>query len=342
MVAPVVLRPDNFTPPARTPWGGTRLLERYKPAFASAHPIVGESWEVSVEPTFPSVTASGETLEATIAKDPRAWLGEASARRHGGQTPLLVKLLDAAEPLSVQVHPHDDDPALAADESGKPEAWVVLDAEPGAGLFLGFQEGVAKDDVARVLAAGGRVDALMNFVPVAVGDAYVIDAGTAHAIGAGVTLVEPQLVRPGRRGLTYRFWDWDRRYDDAGRPSPDGAPRPLHVERSLAVTRWDLPGGQAFVDRCRARQRRLSTGAVTRVEVVSWPWFVVERWSGAGRLTVPEAEAMWALTCVAGRVLVETSRGTVSFGCGESAVVPAAVGAFEVSLDAGDVFAVRA
>jgi mannose-6-phosphate isomerase len=253
-----------------------------------------------------------------------------------------VKLLDAAEPLSVQVHPHDADPALAADESGKPEAWVVLDADPGAGLFLGFKDGVGRDEVASALALGGRIDELMNFVPVAVGEAYVIDAGTAHAIGAGVTLLEPQLVRPGRRGLTYRFWDWNRRYDEAGCASPHGVPRPLHVERSLAVTRWDLGGGEAFVERCRARPRSLSEGAVSRVEVVAWPWFVVERWSGSGSLDVPEAGAMWALTCVGGRATVETSRGASTFSCGESAVVPAVAGSFRLTVDEGDVFAVRA
>lgn len=342
MSAPLLLRPDNFTPPTRTPWGGTRLLSQFKPGVPSEHSIVGESWEVSVEPNFPSYTLEGERLDARIAQSPVEWLGEEGAARHGGQTPLLVKLLDAAEALSVQVHPHDDDPALGEGESGKPEAWVVLEADPGAGLYLGFREGVRRSDVARVLAEGGALDALMNFVPVKVGDAYVIDAGTPHAIGGGVTLLEPQLVRPGRQGLTYRFWDWNRRYDDAGRPSPTGRPRPLHVERSLEVTRWDLEGGEPFLETCRVRPVVLQSGAVFRERVVDWRWFEVERWRGTGTLAVPPNDALRALTCVRGRVRVATAQGEACFGVGESAVVPAAGGALDIALDDGDVFAVTA
>src|SRR5262245_61367779 len=145
---PEKIRPDNFTPATRTPWGGTRILSRYKPALIKAQEIVGESWEVSVEPSFPSRFAdSSETLAERIAADPMSWLGRDVAARYGGQTPLLVKLLDAADHLSLQVHPTDGDPALAAGESGKPEAWVVLDVDPGCGLYLGFREGVERRDV---------------------------------------------------------------------------------------------------------------------------------------------------------------------------------------------------
>lgn len=342
MPTPVALRPDNFTPPSRTPWGGTRVLERYKAHVTTELPIVGESWEVSVEPSFPSRTVCERRLDALIAADPVGWLGEEAVRRYGAQTPLLVKLLDAADNLSVQVHPANGDPALAPDESGKPEAWVVLEADPGAGLYLGFREGVRREDVARCLADGARVDALMNFVPVTAGDAYVIDAGTAHAIGAGVTLLEPQLVWPGRFGLTYRFWDWNRRYDAEGRLDPGGQARPLHVERSLAVTRWDLPGGEAFVQGCRSTPVELESGRVRRTRVVDWPWFEAQRWSGLGAAVVAAGGRMWALTCVKGSVTVESTRGTLALRCGESGVVPAAAGRLEVALDDAEVFAVRA
>src|SRR5690606_5724972 len=137
----------------------------------------------------------------------------------------------------------DGDPALGPGESGKPEAWVVLEADAGAGLYLGFREGVHRADVERCIAAGGALDALMNFVPVTAGDAFVIEAGTPHAIGRGLTLLEPQFVAPGCTGITYRYWDWNRRYDAAGALDPAGAPRALHLARSLDVTRWDGPRG---------------------------------------------------------------------------------------------------
>jgi len=339
--APHKLRPDNFTPPTRTPWGGTRIRSHYKQGLPlpKGPPVVGESWEISVEPSFPSrLVDSDRTLEAVIAADPEGWLGAGVAHRYGNQTPLLVKLLDSADNLSVQVHPADGDPALAADESGKPESWVVLDAEPGAGFYLGFREGVSRDEVARCLNSRGRLDELLNFVPVAPGDAFVIEAGTVHAIGAGVTLVEPQFVSPGRRGVTYRFWDWNRLYDAQGKRSPDGEPRQLHVERSLAVTTWDAPRGEAFVQTCRAVPKTL---APSRELLVDWPWFHVERWSGTTTFEVA-AGSFWALTCVGGRAQVAPSGdvGTLHLACGESAVVPAAR-SFEVTLEAATLVATR-
>ena len=326
------LAADNFTPPTRTPWGGTKIRGRYKVGLdlSPGDAVVGESWEVSVEPSFPSRTADGQvTLAQLVEGDPVAWLGESDAARYG-QTPLLVKLLDAADNLSVQVHPADGDPALGPGESGKPEAWIVLEAEPGAGLYLGFADGVDRGAVERCIAEGAALDALMQFVSVSAGDAFVIAAGTPHAIGAGVTLVEPQLVRPGKRGLTYRYWDWNRRYDDAGRPDPAGQPRELHVRRSLEVTTWSAPRGEAFVQTCRSAAVAIEAGPMRRDRVVDWPWFVVERWEGTGKLTVGASDRMTAITCARGRVEVTTVAGAMVLRGGESGVVPAASGDLSV------------
>lgn len=330
MIAPVRLRADNFTPATRTPWGGTRILERYKAHLGiEATGVVGEAWEVSVEPSFPSRLETGERLADVIAADPVAWLGREDAARHG-QCPLLVKLLDADQNLSVQVHPADDDPALGPDESGKPESWVVLHACDGAGIFLGFRDGVERADVERCLATQGPLDELMTFVPVVAGDAFVIEAGTPHAIGAGVTLLEPQHVTPGRRGLTYRFWDWNRRYD--------GKPRELHVARSLAVTSWDAPRGEAFVETCRAPTTVHASGGVRHERVVDWRWFVVDRWSGDGALAL-ETNKLMALTCIDGEITIASSAGELRLVRGQSGVLPGTTGAFEATLTRGEVFA---
>ena len=329
---PRLLRADNLTPPTRTPWGGEKILERYKEGLGVPHSgIVGEAWEVSVEPSFPSRFADDDSLLADAISDaPIAWLGEAVARRHGGQTPLLIKLLDSADNLSVQVHPADGDPALRAGESGKPEGWIVLEADEGAGLYLGFKEGVSEGEVRICLEEGGPLNRLMNFVPVAPGDAFVIEAGTAHAIGRGVTLIEPQFVAPGRRGLTYRFWDWNRRYDAEGRRAATGQPRALHVERSLAVTEWRRGGGEGFVQSCRSPSVVLSEGPMERTQLINWPWFVTERWAGSGQLRLPPLGTMAAITSVAGEASLRAGEGQISLRCGQSAVVPAAAGAIDV------------
>jgi mannose-6-phosphate isomerase class I len=332
---PRLLRADNLTPPTRTPWGGEQILTRYKDGLdVPPEGVVGESWEVSVEPSFPSrFNDDNALLTDAIAANPIDWLGRDVASHYGGQTPLLIKLLDSADNLSVQVHPADGDPALSPDESGKPEAWVILDAQPGAGLYLGFCDGVTREDVAACLAAQGALDTLMNFVPVSSGDAFVIAAGTPHAIGAGITLVEPQFVTPGRRGVTYRFWDWDRLYDAQGRRDPKGAPRELHVERSLEVTAWHLPGGTPFVDGCRATPQALDAGSggLTRHRVIDWPWFITERWTGTGQMTLPRTGTLWALTAVRGQGTLEVHGEQSTIRRGQSVVVPAAAGELTVT-----------
>src|SRR5690606_14258687 len=152
-------------------------------------------------------------------------------------------------------------------------------------LYLGLAPDVRRDQLARALAAGDDISDQLTFVPVRRGDVFVIEPGTVHAIGAGVTLVEPQLVRPGRTGTTYRFWDWNRRYDAHGRLDPEGAPRALHVERSLAVTRFDGPRGLDFVATTRRAPRPITaSGDAHHEHLACLGEMHVERLRGRGRL----------------------------------------------------------
>lgn len=346
---PRLLRADNVTPATRTPWGGRRILDHYKrgldlPRFdarSAALAVCGESWEVSVEPSFPSRFADDDTLLCdAIARNPAGWLGEPAVRRGLGQSPLLAKLVDASQHLSVQVHPAIDDPALAHDESGKVEVLFVLHASgEHSRIYLGFRDDVSRRDVEDCLRTGGQLDQLMNFVSVRPGDALTIEAGTVHAIGPGITLFEPQYISPGRRGVTYRFWDWNRRYDRHGVLSDDGDPRPLHIDRALEVTDWDGPRGQALLDRCliteagRHADGRTSTSepaesvrALTRERVTTSSRFAVERWFGAGERMIPAMDTLLAVVCVAGAGEVHSDAGSLSIRRGQSAVVPAAAG----------------
>ena len=379
---PLILRPDNFTPPQRTPWGGTKIVERYKAALleGDAPRIVGESWEVSVEPDFPatvqlrgkSAPDATEVLELglreLIADNPVAFLGAEQAERLGGLA-LLVKLLDAREHLSVQIHPRDDDPALGPDESGKPETWYVLDAEEGAGLYLGLREGVTDKDIESTIAAEGDLSALLYFVPVQRGDFFVIDAGTAHAIGAGVTLLEPQRVLPGKRGLTYRYWDWNRKYDAEGRRDPAGQGRPLHLARALAVTNFAGPRERELLAQIHSRAPEVpltdfpvhtvlgtdlaseapaASGIARHLEVLDattkpaprpsraeavQSMIHVERVAGTGATQLARADVLRALTVVEGEVYLGTESGhTAHLRKGQSAVLPAASGPIELAL----------
>lgn len=334
---PRLLDGANFTPTHRTPWGGERIqtLKRLDVPGAPAL-VVGEAWELSLGPEFPSETDDGEALADVVAADEAAWLGAETGR---GRSALLVKLLDAGEPLSVQIHPLDGDPELSADEAGKPESWVVVDHAPGAGLFLGFREDVDEAQVAETLEKDGDLKPLLYFVPVARGDCFVIEAGTPHCIGAGVTVVEPQHVAPGKKGVTYRYWDWNRRYDAWGRPDPTGRPRELHRDRALAVTEWDGPRGEALLDAIRVRAGDPDVDGRARLGPLIGPsgaalesnHLRVARLEGRGRVALPGWPVLMGLTVLAGEVEVA---GVVA-EVGRTMAIPADLGAAEVELDRG-------
>jgi len=324
---PWLLQANNFTPARRTPWGGRRIVETIKNGVAVGGPV-GESWELSVEPDFPSRIENGPLL--------------ADALRQAGlpETSLLVKLVDAADDLSLQIHPRDDDPALDDDQSGKPEAWYVVDADPGAGLYLGFAEGVTRDEVERALREEAHLDRLMHFVAVGPGDTFVLEPGTPHAIGKGVLLVEPQRVAPGKRGVTYRYWDWNRRYDAEGQPDPDGAPRELHAARALEVTEWEQSRGRALLDRIRHRAGPAASKGDARLETLCSregplvsSTFRIERLVGSGTVELQKHDGLSSLTVLEGQVNIDAGEGFVRVGRGRTAALPPSSVAYRATLE---------
>lgn len=330
---PVLLRPDNFTSPERTPWAGSRIASVYKSgAVPLSTGAVGESWEVSLDPELPSsLYQEAIPLSAWIARDPLAVLGE-EARRGRRGTALLVKLIDTAEPLSLQIHPPDAYPRLRAGESGKPEVWYVLHARPGAGVHVGFRKDVGEAQLRDAIARGADLSALLRFVAVEPGDAVVIDPGMPHAIGAGLSLIEPQHVVPGRRGITYRYWDWNRRYRN-GRPDPDGEPRPLHLEDALAVTDWTRQSDPDLPLRVYRRLGFHEPDAPARADRVCGPGAGdalccahLEAWRihGSGRVGLPDRPLLRSLSVLEGRLRIQAGSSALEVPRGFSAVVPAA------------------
>jgi mannose-6-phosphate isomerase len=299
----LLLAGDAFTPPSRTPWGGGRVAGWKRALGLAAAPPLGESWEVSFGELTSRVQGRGVPISTLVGTD---FLGD---EREGSA--LLVKLLDAGAPLSVQIHPRDDDPHLRPDESGKPECWYVIACEPGARIHFGLAPEANPAAMRAAIEGGEDVSRLLASVAVEPGDFFVVPPGTPHAIGAGVTVLEPQRVEPGKRGVTYRYWDWNRRYDADGRPDPHGAARPLHVEEALRVTDWS---------RRATPWRRLGgadLGAAARCELLSSrdgrdgsiaSPLEVARLAGTGALTLASASVARALTVVEGRVELEGLR----------------------------------
>jgi mannose-6-phosphate isomerase len=238
-------------------WGGRRLAELYgKPLPAGE--VIGESWELVDRPEAQSVVAAGEFAGQTLGA---LWRSQQRAQLFGGEVdnagrfPLLIKLLDCEETLSVQVHP----PASVAPELGgepKTEMWVIAHAGKGAHLFTGLRRGVSREAFEAALTAGEDVSEMLFRHDVVDGDVMFLPSGRVHAIGAGNVIVEVQQ----NSDTTYRVFDFNR-------PGLDGKPRELHVPESLRSIDWDdfepplvVPDGETLVHNDVFDVDRLSVG----------------------------------------------------------------------------------
>jgi mannose-6-phosphate isomerase len=210
-------------------WGGRKLADVLGKALPTDAPY-GESWELSPHEQHVSIVAegphAGRTLNDLCQDHAREIFGPQAPSAK--PFPLLIKFLDCREFLSIQVHP-DDRLAreLAGEEHGKSEAWIVLQAEPGAQIYAGFLPGVAREDVARHLAAGTLEQALHAFTPQP-GDCLFLPAGTVHSVGGGVLLAEVQQSSDA----TFRLSDWNR-------TGADGSQRELHIQQALKAIDWN-------------------------------------------------------------------------------------------------------
>jgi len=196
-------------------WGGQRL----RPGQLTA-----EAWIVYEGDRVASGPLQGRTLGDIAAEYGWAMLGTRAFNRTGTRFPILIKLLDCAAWLSLQVHPNDEQARRmeGLDQFGKTEAWHILDAAPDAEILCGLRDGTTAETLAQAVRGGTLLDHMQR-LNVNAGDTVFIRAGTIHALGPGVMLYEVQQTS----NLTYRVYDWDR-------PASDG--RPLHIEQSLAVT----------------------------------------------------------------------------------------------------------
>ncbi|OPZ09120.1 MAG: putative mannose-6-phosphate isomerase YvyI [candidate division BRC1 bacterium ADurb.BinA292] len=200
------------------PWGGTRLAETLHKDVPRENGPYGEAWELSDHPDGRSTVANGpyagRLFGDLVREYPRMMCG---TERVPERFPLLVKYIDAAEDLSIQVHPSDA--TAPAGERGKTECWYIMDCAPGAELIYGLQPGV---DAERLRAAvrANRVEQVVRRIRIRPGDFVYLPPGTVHAVLGGTLLCEVQQAS----NATYRLWDWDRK------PA-----RALHIEESLAV-----------------------------------------------------------------------------------------------------------
>ena len=202
-------------------WGGTRLRELFGKEGGDR---LAESWELSCHPDGECYIMGGEfdgmKLSDFVNEHPEA---VGSGFKSGDSFPVLVKLIDAKNDLSVQVHPNDEYAHKYENDNGKTEMWYVIDAAPDSELIYGFNEELSKEDFRKAIENNTLMEKLRR-VPVKQGDVFFIEPGTLHAIGKGILIAEIQQSS----NVTYRVYDY-------GRLGADGKPRPLHIEKALEV-----------------------------------------------------------------------------------------------------------
>jgi len=211
-VSPFLLKPKF----AARIWGKLDLKPWYEETGIAEK--VGEAWLTGPECVIATGPLAGKTLDEAAKSFP-GQLGD-------GEFPLLVKMLFPSDKLSVQVHPNDEEAQKIGLPRGKTECWYVLEAEPNATVACGLKSGVTLEDV-RAAIIDGTLEDKLEMVPVAVGDMVFVDAGTVHAIGPGVTLLEVQQTCD----VTYRLFDY-------------GRPRELHLDEGLAVVKLKTAAGK--------------------------------------------------------------------------------------------------
>ncbi|HHX57462.1 MAG TPA: class I mannose-6-phosphate isomerase [Clostridiales bacterium] len=205
-------------------WGGTKLRDEYNKKCD--YKKIAESWELSCHKDGNSVIENGEysgfSLTEYIQKVGNAVLGSACDKFES--FPILIKLIDAKDNLSVQVHPDNDYALRVEGEYGKTEMWYIVDCDEGASLLYGFNENITKDEFKKHIENNSLLE-VANSVNVKKGDVFFIEAGTLHAIGKGILIAEIQQ----NSNTTYRIYDY-------GRVGNDGKPRELHIDKAVEVT----------------------------------------------------------------------------------------------------------
>lgn len=295
-------------------WGGDRLKREY--GKKTDMDPVAESWEVSCHKDGESLIASGPAEGRTLAD----WLSKEGKGALGGRCkdetfPILIKLIDAKDNLSVQVHPDEDYAQRVEGEHGKTEMWYIVDAEEGASLLYGFDHEISREEFQKRIEENTLLD-VVHRAPVKKGDVFFIEAGTLHAIGKGILICEIQQSS----NTTYRVYDY-------GRVGKDGKPRALHIEKALDVTLRE-PAQPHFTMK---EPMDIFAGAKARL-LASCDCFTVYELTieDTVRLFAGE-ESFQALTVLSGAVTLIAGDEVLPLAKGESAFLPAGLGRYEVT-----------
>ena len=287
-------------------WGGSKLKEILNKESEVGN--VGESWEISGVENDISVVKSGplkeKTLNELLSKYKGAFLGKKIFKAFGVEFPLLIKFIDAKTALSVQLHPNDELAQQRHKSFGKTEMWYIMQADENAEIIIGFKESLSKADYIEQLEAG-EIVSLLNFEKVNKGDAFFINTGKVHAIGAGVLLAEIQQTSD----ITYRIYDWDRK-------DSEGNSRELHT--ALAIDAIDFEKKDDF-------KLKFDTAENESSNIASCQYFTTNYLPVKGKLEkdYSAVDSFIIYMCVSGEAKISISGNSEDIKQGETVLIPA-------------------
>lgn len=300
-------------------WGGNKLHTVLGKKIPFEH--TGESWEISCHPNGHSTIISGEfsgmTLQEALLESGEMILGHPFTK--DDKFPLLLKIIDAKEKLSVQVHPEDDYARIHENgELGKSEAWYILQANSGAKLVAGLKDGITKEIFSRYIQEN-RVEEALQELEVKAGDVLNIPAGLIHAIGDGILLAEIQQ----NSDTTYRVYDW-------GRVGLDGKPREMHVKQSLDVIDFEQKHSKELA---KGISKEFDGYKIT--EFVRNKYFVLQELEIRSIYKQTDRKGYELYVCVEGNGFVEYEDSnrvvkTVAIERGKSFMIPSSLNAYSL------------
>lgn len=289
-------------------WGGEQLKSHLNKSYDET--MIGESWELSGVPGDVSVVSEGiykdKNLNELISEFGTDLLGRTVLDKFGSEFPILIKFIDAAQDLSIQVHPGDDLAKKRHNSFGKTEMWYVLKANQNANLIVGFKQGVNQEDYLNALNLN-KIESILNKHSVKEGDTFLIPTGTIHAIGAGVMVAEIQQTSD----ITYRVYDFNRK-------DKDGNTRELHTD--LAVDALDYNGVDGFKQEYQRTENQSN-------QLVHSPYFKTNfiPVKGSYKLDLSTRDSFTILMAVKGTVELIFSDKSHSLKLGETILIPAQI-----------------
>ncbi|MDI6619281.1 MAG: class I mannose-6-phosphate isomerase [Clostridiales bacterium] len=296
-------------------WGGRNIEKKFNRNIPDGK--IAESWELCCRNDGMSIVSNGDlkglTFEGMLEKYKEQLVGTDVYGVYKNFLPLFIKIIDANDRLSVQVHPDDKYAKSHGEGNGKTEMWYIIDAKPGAKLVYGLKIGVTKSDFIHSLSSG-NLDKLLNEIPVSPGDVFYIPSGTVHAILDGILIAEIQQ----NSNTTYRVFDWNR-------VDKNGKPRELHIDKAIEVINFDNPPvlnrNRNYVDKGGYNERVLSENDYFTVKELN----ISDEFTGE-----TDGRKFTVYMFIEGNGRIYYEKGCEPVSLGETVMLPASMGKYSI------------